>query len=254
MRVSAGSLALWIGYANASYRHMENMLAQLYNETQPMERGLLSMLGPTLARIDGYGCWCYFEDDHGKGRGHPANEIDQLCQVLHQGYECAMLDNDEEAVAQNQANLTPAPFGSKNNAPASSVTSSEPCIPWEVDYASGNKGQIDSIVADCAFRNPDSNCAMRSCIVESYFVTNVFQLFFGSNPFDDTLQHSKGFNPRQDCPVNKGEYSPRSCCGLYPFRHPYKTYDGARACCGHKTYDVAILTCCEDDKVRMSCL
>lgn len=187
------------------------------------------MMGPTLHTIDGYGCWCFFEEDHGKGRGQPTNEIDTLCQLLHQGYECCMVDHEEENGVGD-------------------------CIPWEVDYTTGAKGDVDGIVADCAARNPGQNCATRSCIVEGWFVTNIFQKFFGGYVLDETKNHQNGFNPKDDCPVNKGKKSEKSCCGLYPFRHPYKTYDGERACCGTKTFDVNILTCCDDGKARLSCL
>ena len=42
------------------------------------------------------------------------------------------------------------------------------CIPWEVDYTTGAKGDVDGIVADCAARNMGNNCATRSCMLEHY--------------------------------------------------------------------------------------
>jgi len=220
----------------SSFDQMEKIFQKLQNDTlrvqggDPSVRGLVSMMGPTLHTIDGYGCWCYFGAEHGHGRGHPVNEVDSLCQWLHHGYECTMVDHFEE-------------------------NGEGECIPWEVDYTTGAKGDVDGIVADCAARNMGNNCATRSCIVEGMFVTNVFQKFFGGLTLDHTKNHDHpDFDPKANCPTNKGKPSPKSCCGLYPFRHPYKTYDGERACCGVKTYDVNILTCCDDGHPRLSCM
>ena len=36
----------------------------------------------------------YFdEEDHGKGRGSPVNQVDRLCKALHDGYECINMDD-----------------------------------------------------------------------------------------------------------------------------------------------------------------
>ena len=55
----------------------------------------------------GYGCWCYFYDDVGRGKGTPVDEIDSFCKVLNDGYECAIRDSEDEGVS---------------------------CVPWEVFY------------------------------------------------------------------------------------------------------------------------
>ena len=49
-----------------------------------------------LGVIDHYGCWCYFETDHGKGKGNPVNKIDQVCKTLHDGYSCAVKDSEND--------------------------------------------------------------------------------------------------------------------------------------------------------------
>ena len=69
----------------ATYQKMQNDTLRAQGG-DPEVRGLVSMMGPTLHYIDGYGCWCYFGDDHGHGRGQPVNEVDALCQWLHHGY------------------------------------------------------------------------------------------------------------------------------------------------------------------------
>merc|ERR1712066_675342 len=43
-----------------------------------------------------YGCWCYFGNNWGKGRSIPQDGLASICKVLHQGYECARMDNEAE--------------------------------------------------------------------------------------------------------------------------------------------------------------
>merc|ERR1712178_100436 len=130
----------------------------------------------------------------------------------------------------------------------------ETCRPWEVDYASGLRGDTDAIVADCNIRNIGNNCAVRACILEGWFITNIFTSIFGATQFDVTKKHSDpDFNEEEQCVTTPSTPSEHSCCGMYPFRHEYKTYGGARGCCGAKTYDISILTCCSDGKPRLTC-
>lgn len=226
------SFALFFSLTSAGFAQMQKHLQKLYNDTarNTGNRNIADMMGPSLSVIDGYGCWCYFQtEDFGKGKGKPASEVDAYCKTLMDGYECCKVDAEEE-------------------------NANETCIPWEVDYATGAQGSLDAIVSDCALRNAGDNCAIRTCIVEGWFVNNIFQAFFGGFAIDTTLQHTNGFEPKTQCPTSNGMKSEKSCCGIYPYRHTYKTYGGGRACCGSKTYDVSILTCCADGKPRLSCL
>lgn len=43
------------------------------------------------------------------------------------------------------------------------------------------------------------------------------------------------------------------CCGDAPNWFPYNDNGGRRDCCNGKTYDTAILTCCDDGQIRSSC-
>merc|ERR1711981_97257 len=194
------------------------------------DRSVTSLMGATLNLIDQYGCWCYFEENHGKGKSQAVNDVDSFCKLLHEGYDCAMMDADEAG---------------------------ETCIPWEVDYNTGTSN-LDTLVETCTEKNlgqAEEACATRACIVEQYFITNIFQLFLsGGGQHSPDFLHANGlFDVAVECPTKSGEVSEHSCCGPYPFRHPFKTYSGNRACCGSKTYDSNILTCCPDEKVRLSC-
>ena len=96
------NIRFFIIFANAirlyksDFAQMSETLEKLWNGTEGQHRGLVDMMGPTMDVINGYGCWCYFNDDHGKGKSKPVNEIDAYCKTLHEGYECAILDGIEE--------------------------------------------------------------------------------------------------------------------------------------------------------------
>merc|ERR1712178_40165 len=122
----------------------------------PLTRGLIGgngIISTSLEQISGYGCWCYFGWDHGKGRGEPANQLDQYCKYLHDGYECAILDqkSDNELSGSGDA-----------------------CIPWEVEYnpalTLGN--EFEQLEYECLAKNNGNNCATRACAIEHYFILN----------------------------------------------------------------------------------
>jgi len=192
-----------------------------------------------IESIDSYGCWCYFQDNHGKGKGTPANEVDNQCKILHDGYTCILMDAELEG---------------------------EDCTPWDVQYnsASGlgllanddanNATLEDALRFKCKKVNKRSNCAARACMVENYFVVRMVRLFLHSVPFDPSLKHDLGhFDPKVDCPTKEGVKSDKECCGEYPLRFPYKHLNGDRACCVDRTYNTNVLMCCDDGSVKIVC-
>merc|ERR1712226_1630911 len=143
-------LAAAIPSAFANLSLMEADLSALMANTTNVDRNLVDMMGASITAINGYGCWCYFEESHGKGRSQPVNDIDGFCQILHNGYDCVMMDAELEG--------------------------DDECIPWEVDYNSAPQS-FDDLTPECERRNegmPGGNCAVRACIVEGFFVASVF--------------------------------------------------------------------------------
>lgn len=192
-----------------------------------------------IQSINGYGCWCYFQDNHGSGRGLPVNEVDNQCKILHDGYTCILMD---------------AEFESQN------------CTPWDVQYNSAtglglladdserNSSLEEALRLKCKRANKKSNCAARACMVENYFVVRMFRLFLQGVTFDPTVKHSIGiFDPKKDCPIKDGLKSDKACCGDYPLRFPYKSLNGDRGCCVDKTFNAAALVCCEDGSIKITC-
>jgi len=199
------------------------------NGNLALERAIMDMMGEAGEEFNGYGCWCYFDELHGKGKSHPVDQMDAFCKTLAEGYDCIQMDEEEEG----------------------SIGEDGPCTPWEVFYLPASIG--DTVVEQCNDRNGENTCAARACIVEMQFVTNVFRFVISGGAMDSNNKHDNGFSVEENCPTKQGVQSEKSCCGAYPYRHPFKTYDGTRSCCGSKTYDNTTLKCCGDGKIRASC-
>lgn len=190
-----------------------------------------------MGLVNGYGCWCYFENDNYKGKGTPVDAIDQYCKLLHQGYECIIMDFEN------------TPFA---------------CIPWEVDYNSAYAGgyhplglQPGHIEDECDRINTVGTCQNAVCRVEGYFMQGFFTEAIFNMGIDTTKNHNNGFNPEDEanCPTivhNPGQYD-MECCGEYPKRFPYKDRDNNK-CCGNSTYNPTMFVCCSDGSVGTSAL
>lgn len=191
-----------------------------------------------ITNINGYGCWCYFQDAHGHGRGAPVNEVDAQCKILHDGYSCILMDHEEAG---------------------------KDCTPWDVKYnsASGlgllaadndNDSLEYAIRQSCKRANKKSTCAAQACMVENYFVVSTMRIFLSGIKFDMSVRHDLGnFHPRDDCPIATGIKSEKACCGEQPLRFPYKHLNGDRGCCGEKTYNTQMMMCCNDGSIKVVC-
>jgi len=237
---AVSSILLLSKNAFAGYSEIESMIEQAQANLTTMDRNLgggdtAFLMGSPLEKINGYGCWCFLQEEHGQGAGEAQNEVDAHCQTLHHGYSCVKID---------------ASYGDEN------------CPqPWAIEYNiipltawmfGGNSGR--DMYADCKNLNQDSECAARTCAVESFFTLNLIGEFLSMKPFDATLKHSDGWSHSDNCPRKLGsDQSPLECCGEYPPRFPYKTKDGQRGCCGDKTYDTNLQECCSDNTLSLVC-
>merc|ERR1711865_730238 len=205
----------------------KQLMGQIQNSSL---RAFSGNIQTAVERLDEYGCWCYFYDNVGRGKGTPVDEIDAFCKTMADGYECAIRDCEDEGTA---------------------------CVPWEVDYNGGNGAGVD-LGRSCASLNTEQ-CAIRACAIEGQFVQNLFAvLLSGASINYADYAHQNGFNPSHDegCPVKagiKGASSAKGCCGAYPTRYPFKSLDGDRACCGARTYNTQLLDCCPNGQVKANC-
>lgn len=221
------SIAAIIG---ATQANLQQQIDAVVDGNDVAARAFSGQIANTIDNLNEYACWCYFNEDHGRGKGTPIDAIDETCKTLHDGYECAMRDAEDEGTT---------------------------CVPWEVSYVSAVGGTGQSVVEECASVNAGNNCAARACTIEGTFVANLLELFVGGASINNDHKHSNGFDVATGCPVKKsgGGPSNKQCCGNYPDRFPFKTVGGDRKCCGNRTYNSLTLKCCDTDSstVKFNC-
>lgn len=199
------------------------------NYDQPQGPGLRALKKTDFASLQKYGCWCYFEEERGKGT--PVDDFDAQCKELQDGYECIRLDSDE---------------------------SGDECDIWTTPYnsASGNGGlsssTLERLNIECDASNIGNACAARICRVEGWFVQNVLKIAFSRGiQVDDQFSHDRGgFDAQNVCTIIPGMFSDKECCGEYPKRRPFKNQGGARQCCNGATYNALINKCCSDGSIK----
>jgi len=250
MKIHAAVMASGLlGAANANYEKITSVLSKLefaaYNQSVASgaivagDRGFVPQFMQHLEEIKHYGCWCYLDEGFENAKGPVQDGIDQVCKRLVQGYRCLVLDALERG---------------------------ETCDPVNQQYDEYSLfGGSGDIIADCTQDNTDQNgpaetaqCRRDLCIVDGTFSLDLFSLIFqvvggieASAQYDANLAHATNaqnpglFDPEQDCfhQQQGNGRSEKECCGDYPDRFSYKTFDGERACCGVKTYSTLTYSC-----------
>ena len=71
MKLLISGSALLASIAHAGLNNIQSDLSLLVAQNSSMwsDRSITTMLGNMGSLIDTYGCWCYFDDNHGKGKG-----------------------------------------------------------------------------------------------------------------------------------------------------------------------------------------
>jgi len=243
MKLATVASVLLVGYANAGFQAMKEQMTDLTQRyirslieaNRPQPRAISDILNEeNFDRLNEYACWCYFEDDHGRGKGKPVNGIDHFCKKLHDGYDCCMLDFED-------------------------ATGNDTCVPWAVQYLPGTGTGESNLVFNCDGFNPVNQatqagfCQNCACKVEGMFVLKTFNLFIAGGVIDPQYSQPE-FDEKAGCPLKDGiQDTERACCGEAPHRFPYKPLSGERDCCGGITYDTTLQECCPDNVARITC-
>merc|ERR1739845_279961 len=61
-------------------------------------RAFTGNIANAVNSLDEYGCWCYFYDNVGRGKGTPVDEIDGFCKTLNEGYQCSIIDAENAGI------------------------------------------------------------------------------------------------------------------------------------------------------------
>ena len=117
----------------------------------------------------------------------------------------------------------------------------------------------------CAWANPGNLCAVRACAIEAYFLYYQIQMIFGKwrevgGAFTIDLitsqeyKHGDAGFDAGECVTGQGiAPGQKQCCGTYPTRFAYKDHDGRRGCCGGKTFNSEVMSCCAGDQIKTAC-
>merc|ERR1712156_300715 len=219
----SAAFSLLLSQANAGFMQMQYDFVTLYRNNSA-SRSLPETLMGTFDEINQYGCWCYFENDHGMGHGQTLDHFDGLCKILANGYDCIKMD-----------------LGAS-------------CIPWETDYNSGITVSSNGIVDGCQNQNPGADdCVINTCAVEGQFVLQIFAgIIYNAQQLDDGLKVNNGFQQDQVCNYGTGQVDgPVQCCGAYPERFKYRSNNGMTSCCTQTLFDVNSMECCADGSAQL---
>ena len=110
---------------HASWESIQLDISELV-ATTPGLRSIPSFV-QSLPQLDGWGCYCQFDENSLKGHGNPVNDIDKACQTLAHAYKCSIFDSVEEG--------------------------DDDCEPWAVSYNSTTGMGGQSLLDACDFRN-----------------------------------------------------------------------------------------------------
>jgi len=203
------------------------------SDENPRVPGLRAISKNDLSALHMYGCWCQFGDF--AGRGKPVDEWDLQCKILQDNYECIAMEDDN----LGQCDV----FGTDYNS--------------SIGIGDKHEMSLARLKYECEKANGQDTCASKICLVEGSFIQNLIQMAFREGKKPDFMRFSHRspmFDPAVSCSVSGNsrgnEGFERSCCGEYPRRFPFKSYEGDRECCFGKTYDVNMLECCDDGRVR----
>ena len=193
-----------------------------------------------FARYCFYGCWCLPDADHtieGNGVGQPIDEVDASCKRQASCYECAKMDHPGRECVADKVQYSYA-LNVDSNDPEDHWKKSIECLD---EPNSGKNGAW----------NEKSSCRRSICECDKKLAEDLREHFHVWTHENHQIQGS--FDPVAQClktPGNgNGADGEPECCGEYPNRFPYKTNQGARMCCGDKTYDSSLFECCSDANI-----
>lgn len=228
--------------------------------------------------LDDYGCWCYFDGKYGQGHGPPVDEFDKQCQHLHQAYDCAVLDaqdKGEECVAWD-VDYSIFQIYTRMHI-------------YDECYAqnAGNNCAVNACAIELNFifflferyfqnEYPDTDQFSHAKGFDGRVGCGLSYLVEREAQGQEWLAGQEGEANRPKTEEEEEELEEeavdyweadmlrrtyimdkpkreKQCCGQYPYRFTFKPEDGTRACCGQKTYDTQLLSCCPGNEIKGQC-
>lgn len=154
--------------------------------SQKSSSSLSKSKSPLLQALNPYGCWCNFDLIPGPYVGEPVNEFDSACKKLHEGYRCIGIDNGQQCADSAESYMLKPKY-----------------------MRSNSKDQlIDSLYSYCEKMYPTDECGQNLCLVEAYFINQVFNLLQSGKRIDLKMSHKMGFDPNVQCELRAALQTP----------------------------------------------
>ena len=142
------SLALVKADADSRWNRLKDLWASLsqgQGNLSTDERKVMELF--TISSLQNYGCWCHFAT-FTPHRGPAQDALDGYCRTWYLNYDCLAHDYGANCDVDTQYNDT---------------------ITMILDPFNTNA----DVVAECASRNPNNECAARACAIDADFVRSV---------------------------------------------------------------------------------
>jgi len=206
--------------------HFEDIGGEKYENYQGF-CGLKSLCPPggcvsmfNIDRIDGYGCWCNFEENLMEGSANPVNVYDSLCRKFQLCLRCAKIDGKNEGYGCNPKTESWLGKGDQS---------------FSTDCSSHNGGLCGESVCSCAVN----------------FIQRVFELLWVvPSVYEPAYKHENGFDKVASCPPSEHPRNDVQCCGYWPDRFPYGGFSDKECCDQRQLYNPVSQICCNDGSVK----
>jgi len=247
MKFALVAAATGAGIASASLASLnKNIAAQFKNGTE--SRAFVGEPERGLEAINGYGCWCYLDNEWRDAdqklinrpsilaHGQVVDTIDEACRALINAYKC--IEMDAEANGDFDCDAQSVPYDAYN--------SFQSTVSLEVYCNRENVGL----------------CAINACIAEGAF-TFMYRDYFIGNPIIGDITSVEGYNvAHTHASNNGGTFDPavecqgipnpvgsdKECCGDFALqsRKPFRLYSGftTRSCCSNQVLNNELNKCC----------
>lgn len=177
---------------------------------------------PTYDQMLKYGCWCQLHDENWEvsNKGTPMDHLDNACRSWFKCYECIGMDEESCNGFNNR-------YG-------------------KIVYHTSTSS------LSCENAGGAGSCKRNACECDLKLGLTMFQY---AHEFDPEYSSENDFDPVGECVASGGGpgFQPNECCGNYPERFPFYSYDGTRGCCNGKTFDAENLVCCAAGHASVSC-
>lgn len=194
-----------------------------------------------------YGCYCLTDPLYSltppPNKGAPRDPIDAACKVQHQCYECAKMDHPTRTCTADKVQYSYRLLRDEND-PDNHWKKSIECV--DDPMSKKRPGQIA----------PKWSCRRSMCECDKRMAEQLREHFAEWN---DEFSTSLGDFDTSVCTAPEGngggDQGQPECCGSQfgGSRFPFNNRNGVRGCCGGKTYDTTMLTCCSDQTVLGEC-